>query len=107
MTEDNNLIVADNHNDRKGSSGQVKLQIVPSQPKPTLSHLPNRPAVDLAFNNLTYRVKEGRKNSEYCLFPICDLSDHFLLREIGEKKGVMTEIEIMRHLPVHLRGEEV
>lgn len=63
MAEDNNLIIADIANDRK--SGQVKLQIVPSQPKPTLSHLPNRPAVDLAFSNLTYRVKEGRKNSEY------------------------------------------
>ncbi|XP_055713085.1 ATP-binding cassette sub-family G member 1 isoform X1 [Phlebotomus papatasi] len=46
--------------DRK--SGAVKLQIVPSQPK-TLSHLPNRPAVDLAFENLTYRVKEGRKSN--------------------------------------------
>ncbi|XP_055713086.1 ATP-binding cassette sub-family G member 1 isoform X2 [Phlebotomus papatasi] len=43
-------------------SGAVKLQIVPSQPK-TLSHLPNRPAVDLAFENLTYRVKEGRKSN--------------------------------------------
>uniref|UniRef100_A0A1B0CSL9 Putative transporter abc superfamily breast cancer resistance protein n=1 Tax=Lutzomyia longipalpis TaxID=7200 RepID=A0A1B0CSL9_LUTLO len=46
--------------DRK--SGAVKLQIVPSQPK-TLSHLPHRPAVDLAFENLTYRVKEGRKSN--------------------------------------------
>lgn len=62
MTEDNNLIIADPNN-RKGD--QVKLQIVPSQPKPTLSHLPNRPAVDLAFSNLTYRVKEGRKSSKY------------------------------------------
>ncbi|XP_055683541.1 ATP-binding cassette sub-family G member 1 isoform X2 [Lutzomyia longipalpis] len=43
-------------------SGAVKLQIVPSQPK-TLSHLPHRPAVDLAFENLTYRVKEGRKSN--------------------------------------------
>lgn len=62
MAEDNNLIIADT-NGRKGD--QVKLQIVPTQPKPTLSHLPNRPAVDLAFHNLTYRVKEGRKSSEY------------------------------------------
>lgn len=68
MAEDNNLIIADIANDRK--SGQVKLQIVPSQPKPTLSHLPNRPAVDLAFSNLTYRVKEGRKNSEYRYFDL-------------------------------------
>lgn len=44
-------------------SGDVKLQIVPSQPK-TLSHLPKRPAVDLAFHNLTYRVKEGRRNND-------------------------------------------
>lgn len=50
----NNLIVDTN---RKGS---VKVQIVPAQPK-TLSHLPNRPPVDLAFHNLTYRVKEGSK----------------------------------------------
>lgn len=57
--EDNNLIVADRQN-----NSCVKVQIVPSQPK-TLSHLPNRPAVDLAFNKLTYRVKEGRKNSKY------------------------------------------
>lgn len=65
MAEDNNLIVADNHDPNRKGSGQVKLQIVPAQTKPTLSHLPNRPAVDLAFNNLTYRVKEGRKSSEY------------------------------------------
>uniref|UniRef100_A0A6B2E5V2 Putative abc transporter n=1 Tax=Phlebotomus kandelakii TaxID=1109342 RepID=A0A6B2E5V2_9DIPT len=43
-------------------SGAVKLQIVQSHPK-TLSHLPHRPAVDLAFENLTYRVKEGRKSN--------------------------------------------
>ncbi|XP_058820288.1 ATP-binding cassette sub-family G member 4 isoform X2 [Topomyia yanbarensis] len=43
-------------------NGAVRVQIVPSQPK-TLSHLPTRPAVDLAFHNLTYRVKEGRRNN--------------------------------------------
>lgn len=42
----------------------VRLQIVPSQPK-TLSHLPTRPAVDLAFHDLTYSVREGRRSSEY------------------------------------------
>lgn len=42
----------------------VKVQIVPSTPK-TLSHLPARPAVNLAFHNLTYGVKEGRKQSEF------------------------------------------
>ncbi|GAB0089251.1 ATP-binding cassette sub-family G member 4-like [Sergentomyia squamirostris] len=56
-TVTNNLLP---DSDRK--SGAVKLQIVPSQPK-TLSHLPHRPAVDLAFENLTYRVKEGRKSN--------------------------------------------
>lgn len=45
------------------SSNPVRVQIVPAQPK-TLSHLPHRPAVDLAFSNLAYRVKEGRSNSK-------------------------------------------
>lgn len=40
------------------------VQIVPSQPK-TLSHLPARPAVNLAFHDLYYRIKEGRKNSKF------------------------------------------
>jgi hypothetical protein len=59
-------------NDRKnlvgtsGTSGSTKIQIIPAQPK-TLSHstLPSRPAVELAFTDLTYRVKEGRSNSKY------------------------------------------
>lgn len=41
-----------------------KAQIVPVQTK-TLQHLPKRPAVDLAFHNLTYRVKEGNRSSKY------------------------------------------
>lgn len=45
---------------RKGSA--VKLQIVPMQPK-TITHLPKRPPVDLAFSDLTYKVREGRKNN--------------------------------------------
>lgn len=54
--------------DRKnlvGASGSssTKIQIVPATPK-TLTHLPSRPAVELAFRDLTYRVKEGRSNSE-------------------------------------------
>ncbi|XP_049277117.1 ATP-binding cassette sub-family G member 4-like isoform X1 [Anopheles funestus] len=53
----NNLL---DDNNRK--NGSVRVQIVPSQPK-TLSHLPTRPPVDLAFHNLTYRVKEGRRNN--------------------------------------------
>ncbi|XP_075152459.1 ATP-binding cassette sub-family G member 1 [Haematobia irritans] len=40
----------------------VKAQIVPVQTK-TLQHLPKRPAVDLAFHNLTYRVKEGNRSN--------------------------------------------
>lgn len=52
----NNSLIADN---RKG--GAIRLQIVPAQPK-TLSHLPSRPAVDLAFHDLVYSVKEGRRN---------------------------------------------
>jgi hypothetical protein len=57
-------------NDRKnlvGTSGTTKIQIIQSQPK-TLSKLPSRPAVELAFNNLAYRVTEGRSNSEYKVF---------------------------------------
>lgn len=45
-------------------SASTKIQIVPAQPK-TLSHLPSRPAVELAFRDLAYRVKEGRSNSKY------------------------------------------
>jgi hypothetical protein len=58
-------------NDRKnlvggtsGASASTRIQIVPATPK-TLSHLPSRPAVELAFRDLAYRVKEGRSNSEY------------------------------------------
>ncbi|XP_018311050.1 ATP-binding cassette sub-family G member 4 isoform X2 [Mycetomoellerius zeteki] len=45
---------------RKNSA--VRLQIVPTQPK-TITHLPKRPPVDLAFTDLTYKVREGRKNN--------------------------------------------
>ncbi|KAH8279628.1 hypothetical protein KR018_010880 [Drosophila ironensis] len=44
------------------TGSQLKAQIVPAQPK-TLQHLPKRPAVDLAFHNLTYRVKEGNRSN--------------------------------------------
>ncbi|XP_058820287.1 ATP-binding cassette sub-family G member 4 isoform X1 [Topomyia yanbarensis] len=54
--------VTNNLLDDNRKNGAVRVQIVPSQPK-TLSHLPTRPAVDLAFHNLTYRVKEGRRNN--------------------------------------------
>lgn len=68
---DDAIILNDlNNDDRKnlvgtsGTSTNVRVQIVPAQPK-TLSHLPHRPAVDLAFSDLAYRVKEGRSNSKY------------------------------------------
>ncbi|XP_014599215.1 PREDICTED: ATP-binding cassette sub-family G member 1 isoform X1 [Polistes canadensis] len=43
-------------------SSTVRLQIVPSQPK-TITHLPKRPPVNLAFSNLVYKVQEGQKNN--------------------------------------------
>lgn len=54
---------------RKGSV--VRVQIVPIQPK-TITHLPKRPPVDLAFTDLTYKVREGRKGSKWklCIFII-------------------------------------
>lgn len=45
---------------RKGS---LKVTITPAQHK-TLTHLPKRPPVDLAFTDLTYKVQEGRKSSK-------------------------------------------
>lgn len=59
VEKDNKNLLNDNR--------QVKAQIVPMQTK-TLQHLPKRPAVDLAFHNLTYRVKEGGKSSKYYYF---------------------------------------
>ncbi|XP_012271229.1 ATP-binding cassette sub-family G member 4 isoform X2 [Orussus abietinus] len=46
--------------DGKGSA--VRLQITPIQPK-TITHLPKRPPVDLAFSDLVYKVREGRKSN--------------------------------------------
>ncbi|CAG5058836.1 unnamed protein product [Parnassius apollo] len=48
------------NNVRKGS---LKVTITPAQHK-TLTHLPKRPPVDLAFTDLMYRVHEGRKSNE-------------------------------------------
>lgn len=42
---------------RKGTT--VKVQITPIQPK-TLTHLPKRPKVDLAFTDLKYTVRQGK-----------------------------------------------
>nr|XP_021201244.2 ATP-binding cassette subfamily G member 4 isoform X2 [Helicoverpa armigera] len=47
------------NNLRKGS---LKVTITPAQHK-TLTHLPKRPPVDLAFTELTYKVQEGRKSN--------------------------------------------
>ncbi|XP_051174768.1 ATP-binding cassette sub-family G member 1 isoform X1 [Leptopilina boulardi] len=49
-------------NGLNGKNSAVRLQIVPAQPK-TITHLPKRPPVDLAFTDLTYKVREGRKNN--------------------------------------------
>lgn len=48
-------------------SSAVKVQITPLQPK-TLTHLPKRPKVDLAFSELKYTVRQGK--SKYILI-IC------------------------------------
>ncbi|KAJ8922661.1 hypothetical protein NQ315_007693 [Exocentrus adspersus] len=45
----------------KNRSPDVKVQIAPTQPK-KLTHLPKRPKVDLAFSNLTYTVRQGKKD---------------------------------------------
>lgn len=44
---------------------EVKVQIQPHAQK-TLTHLPKRPKVDLAFTDLSYTVKQGK--SKYSLF---------------------------------------
>lgn len=44
----------------KNRNPDVKVQITPAQPK-TLTHLPKRPKVDLAFTNLTYTVRQGKR----------------------------------------------
>lgn len=42
-------------------SPDFKVQIQPAQPK-KLTHLPERPKVDLSFSNLTYSVKQGKQD---------------------------------------------
>lgn len=44
--------------------GAVKIPIATCPPK-TLTHLPKRPPVDIAFSDLRYTVSEGRKKSKY------------------------------------------
>ncbi|XP_076296277.1 ATP-binding cassette sub-family G member 4 isoform X2 [Lasioglossum baleicum] len=50
------------NNCAEGKGSGTRLQIVPIQPK-TITHLPKRPPVDLAFTDLIYKVREGRKNN--------------------------------------------
>jgi len=71
MTKNDNANLLNDNRLGTAGAGQLKAQIVPAQPK-TLQHLPKRPAVDLAFHNLTYRVKEGNRSSKYfhCLVPL-------------------------------------
>lgn len=42
-------------------SPDIKVQIQPAHPK-KLTHLPERPKVDLSFSNLTYTVKQGKQD---------------------------------------------
>ncbi|XP_041981555.1 ATP-binding cassette sub-family G member 1 isoform X2 [Aricia agestis] len=46
-----------------GKGSHTGVTIVPAQTK-RLTHLPKRPPVDLAFTDLTYKVREGRKSNE-------------------------------------------
>ncbi|XP_016979350.2 ATP-binding cassette sub-family G member 1 [Drosophila rhopaloa] len=62
MTKNDNANLLNDNRLGTAGAGQPKAQIVPAQPK-TLQHLPKRPAVDLAFHNLTYRVKEGNRSN--------------------------------------------
>ncbi|XP_011704186.1 PREDICTED: ATP-binding cassette sub-family G member 4 isoform X1 [Wasmannia auropunctata] len=65
MKHEGNCSSADDSNGillQPRKSSAVRLQIVPAQPK-TITHLPKRPPVDLAFTDLTYKVREGRKNN--------------------------------------------
>ncbi|XP_022222436.2 ATP-binding cassette sub-family G member 1 [Drosophila obscura] len=62
MTKSDNANLLNDNRLGTGGAAQLKAQIVPAQPK-TLQHLPKRPAVDLAFHNLTYRVKEGNRSN--------------------------------------------
>lgn len=78
MDKDNDFILNNNV-----KSGAFKLQIVPAQPK-TLSHLPSRPAVDLAFHDLTYSVREGRRGHEKDILK--KVSGHF---RSGELTAIM------------------
>ncbi|KAK5643310.1 hypothetical protein RI129_007155 [Pyrocoelia pectoralis] len=43
------------------NSSDVKVQIVPCQPK-TLTHLPQRPKVELSFSDLTYTVQQNKSS---------------------------------------------
>jgi len=81
MKHEGNCSTADDSNGillQPRKSSTVRLQIVPAQPK-TITHLPKRPPVDLAFTDLTYKVREGRKNSEYIFISIILLSYYLII----------------------------
>lgn len=51
----------------KNRSPDYKVQITPPQQK-TLTHLPKRPTVDLAFTSLKYTVRQGKGESICSLY---------------------------------------
>lgn len=67
MVSDANGVKTNLLNSVGSRNGSVKITITPCQPK-TLTHLPKRPPVDIAFSDLTYTVTEGRKKSKFFFF---------------------------------------
>ncbi|XP_044747965.1 ATP-binding cassette sub-family G member 4 isoform X1 [Coccinella septempunctata] len=65
----------------KNRNSDVKVQIVPMQAK-TLTHLPKRPKVDLAFSDLSYTVIQGSKPKTI----LKDVGGHF---RSGELTAIM------------------
>ncbi|KAK9871011.1 hypothetical protein WA026_009971 [Henosepilachna vigintioctopunctata] len=65
----------------KNRNSDVKVQITPLQTK-TLSHLPKRPKVDLAFSDLSYTVIQGSKPKVI----LKDIGGHF---RSGELTAIM------------------
>lgn len=62
MADSSNVNLLSNTVGSRG--GSVKITITPCQPK-SLTHLPKRPPVDIAFSDLKYTVAEGRKKRKY------------------------------------------
>lgn len=87
-SEDTKAIISD----RKGS---LKVTITPAQHK-TLTHLPKRPPVDLAFTDLTYKVQEGRKSSKYFSYKIKEFKNLFVFKDQRFKKKILYYIRQYR-----------